>query len=391
MKRRDLFKASAGVGVLPRVGWSNSSSNQRLVFVYSRGGWDVSMLFDPKFSNSQVETASDGEPDSIGDLKFVASVNRPNVSAFMSRFGGQSVIVNGIGIGSISHKKCERLLFTGSRLSNAPDVGSIIAQRFTHLPLPYAILSGPRMTGDLGYNVCRVDQTFVSILRQDTTVNYDRVQQYIQASLGNTEEQRISEYVQTLARREQLRSQVGLFPTTIDNNPTNQIELSVQLLANDVSAVSMVQIEPPPFHHWDTHNSNDSLQSGCYDYLFQHLSLLGEQLESTLDSNGNPLIESTTVVVLSEMGRTPVYNSSEGKDHWPYTSMLMFGSQIKGGRTVGVTDAKLTSVPIDLASGEQTSSGVLLQSSHLLAGLLQRFDIDAGEYLSESPFLAPFA
>ena len=108
-----------------------------------------------------------------------------------------------------------------------------------------------------------------------------------------------------------------------------------------MSAVSMIQILPPPFHQWDTHSNNDNLQSGCFDYLFQYVLQLANQLESTLDNTGQPLIETTTVVVLSEMGRTPVYNSSAGKDHWPYTSMLMFGNKIRGGSVVGATDDRL--------------------------------------------------
>ena len=79
------------------------------------------------------------------------------------------------------------------------------------------------MTGDLGYNVSRVDQTFVSILRQETVIQYDQVQQFIQASNDTDSDRRTQEYFQTLARREQLRSQVDLFPMTIDNNPENQL------------------------------------------------------------------------------------------------------------------------------------------------------------------------
>ena len=115
-------------------------------------------------------------------LSYVDSSIRPNDTAFMDQFGSSSTIINGIGVGSISHKKCERLLFTGSRLQDAPDFGSIISQQNTDLPLPYAILSGPRMTGDLGFNVARVDQTFVSLLRQQPMVDYDRVHQFLQGS-----------------------------------------------------------------------------------------------------------------------------------------------------------------------------------------------------------------
>ena len=144
----------------------------------------------------------------------------------MDQFANQSVIINGIGVGSISHTKCERLLFTGSRLQNAPDFGSIIAQRSSTLPLPYAILTGPRMTGELGYNVSRVDQTFVSILRQDAVVDYDLVQSYLSRDTSTSNSARISEYWDTLDRRKRLQESVDLFPSTVSSNPADQIDLS---------------------------------------------------------------------------------------------------------------------------------------------------------------------
>jgi len=389
MKRRALLGLMGASTALPKLSWgSAASTEQRLLVVYSHGGWDVSMLFDPKFSSRQIDTANDGETRSVGGLTYVDSPNRPNVRSFMDRFASKSTVINGIGVGSISHTKCERLIFTGSRLPNAPDFGSIIANRFSHLPLPYAILTGPRMTGELGYNVSRVDQTFVSILRQDTVVDYNLVQSYL--SREDTTSTRMVEYWETLERRKQLQASMNLFPETVNSDPDAQIELSLNLLANNVSAVSMIQILPPPFHQWDTHSNNDDLQSGCFDHLFQYVNQLGTLLESTLDSTGRPLMETTTVVVLSEMGRTPVYNSNRGKDHWPYTSMLMFGNKIQGGRVVGATDERLITAPVGLDDGVYAAKGEAIQSVHVLAGLMTAFDIDPGPYFAEQPFMAPF-
>ena len=161
----------------------------------------------------------------------------------------------------------------------------------------------------------------------------------------------------------------------IEDDPSTQIDLALQLLANDVSAVTMVQIMPPPFHQWDTHSSNDLLQSGCFDYLFQNLLYLGNQLGTTLDTSGRPLLDSTTIALISEMGLTPLYNSNSGKDHWPYTSMMLFGSNIRGGTVLGATDGKLTSKAVNLGDGQASSSGVLLESAHVIGGLLTSFEL----------------
>ena len=391
MRRRQLLGLLGAGTVMPKLSFASTETSQRLLIVYSQGGWDVSMLFDPKFSSRQIDTASDGQVRTVGGLTYVDSPNRPHVRSFMDQFASHSVIINGVGVGSISHTKCERLLFTGSRLQDSPDFGSIIAQRFSSLPLPYTILTGPRMTGDLGYNVSRVDQTFVSILRQDSVVDYDLVQSYLNRDTSESASARMSEYWDTLERRQRLQQSVDLFPSTVNSNPSDQIDLSLNLLSNNVTAVSMIQILPPPFHQWDTHSNNDNLQSGCFDYLFQYIHQLASQLESTLDNTGQPLIETTTVVVLSEMGRTPVYNSNAGKDHWPYTSMLMFGNKIRGGSVVGATDDRLITATVGLDDGQPASNGVSIQSGHVLAGLLTAFDIDPEEYFADDPFVAPFS
>jgi uncharacterized protein (DUF1501 family) len=53
------------------------------------------------------------------------------------------------------------------------------------------------------------------------------------------------------------------------------------------------------------------------------------------------------VIVQSEMGRTPTYNTGNGKDHWSIGSALFLGRGIKGNRVVGATDEKQFAVPID--------------------------------------------
>ena len=397
MKRRELLNATLGtgaLGLLPRLSMASSSASttnkRRLITVYSRGGWDTTMLFDPKGQRSQIQTASDGAEQQVAGVSFVNSSTRPSVAQFFDRFASQSCIVNGVSIDSISHDKCARLLFTGGRLSNMSDYASIIATGFESLPLPYVILSGPRFTGQLGYNVTKVDQRFVDSLSVSSEIDFSMVEASIQQSIGASDTERVNEYLRTLERRQQLRSFTNLFPSSVSINPTSQIDLLMNLLSNDLSAVGLMQVLPPPFCQWDSHSGNDDSQTGCYEYLFEQLLYLGQSLQDTLDTDGVPLIESTTVMVLSEMGRTPVYNTADGKDHWPYTSMLMFGQGIQGSQVVGATDEQLVSAPIDLSSGERTPQGRRLQVGNVLAGLLQSFDIDSKKHLADQPFTAPF-
>ena len=153
----------------------------------------------------------------------------------------------------------------------------------------------------------------------------------------------------------------------------------------------MIQILPPPFHQWDTHSNNDDLQSGCFDYLFQYVHQLANQLETTLDSTlVDPSLKPPLLSYYLRWDGRPCTTLVPEKITVLYTSMLMFGNKVRGGSVVGATDDRLITAPVGLDDGQPASKGVSIQSGHLLAGLLTAFDIDPGEYFTESPLLAPF-
>jgi uncharacterized protein (DUF1501 family) len=57
------------------------------------------------------------------------------------------------------------------------------------------------------------------------------------------------------------------------------------------------------------------------------------------------MLDSTLVVVMSEMGRTPKINDRYGRDHWAKAwSVALAGCGIKGGAVVGKTTANGTAV-----------------------------------------------
>ena len=53
------------------------------------------------------------------------------------------------------------------------------------------------------------------------------------------------------------------------------------------------------------------------------------------------LLESTTVFVIGEFGRTPKINDKAGRDHWPRAMFaLLAGGGIEGGQVIGASDDK---------------------------------------------------
>lgn len=87
---------------------------------------------------------------------------------------------------------------------------------------------------------------------------------------------------------------------------------------------------------WDTHSDNfNSLKNNKLPPLDQGLAALFE----TLAEKG--LLESTSVFVTGEFGRTPKINARAGRDHWPRAMfVLLAGGGMKGGQVLGASDDK---------------------------------------------------
>lgn len=109
--------------------------------------------------------------------------------------------------------------------------------------------------------------------------------------------------------------------------------LARNLLENGATCVKVTH------HGYDTHAENFNF----------HLEQLGEfdLTFSTLldDIQDRGMLDSTLVMVYSEMGRTPKINSKYGRDHWGTAwSMALGGCGIQPGGIVGKTNADGTKV-----------------------------------------------
>lgn len=88
-------------------------------------------------------------------------------------------------------------------------------------------------------------------------------------------------------------------------------------------------------HSYDMHSNNFSMLRNL------NLPLLDQVIPALLqDLDSRGLLDSTLVVVMGEMGRTPKVNASAGRDHWPQCGFsLLFGGGVKQGLVYGSTDS----------------------------------------------------
>jgi hypothetical protein len=87
---------------------------------------------------------------------------------------------------------------------------------------------------------------------------------------------------------------------------------------------------------WDTHQNN---WTSLKDRLCPSLDAGLSGLFNALDQKG--LLDSTTVYVTGEFGRTPKINQRGGRDHYPRAMFcVLAGGGLKGGQVIGESDAK---------------------------------------------------
>lgn len=91
--------------------------------------------------------------------------------------------------------------------------------------------------------------------------------------------------------------------------------------------------------NYDTHHEN-------FDFHIEQLGEFDKPFSALLeDLSDRGMLESTLIVVMSEMGRTPKINDRYGRDHWGRAwSVALAGAGIKGGALVGKTSANGTTI-----------------------------------------------
>jgi hypothetical protein len=410
LNRRDLLKGSAMLGAatflpsfLTPARAQVAATSKKLVMVLNYGGWDQTYALDPKPGLPLVDAPA-GELRTYGGVSIWSDPSRPNVDTFFEKWADRTSIINGVQVRSFVHTDCIKRMLTGSPSETTPDMGAIAAFELApELPVPYLALGQFSRSGPLAAISGRAGTTNQLQALVDPAAAYfpndgslvpdfglatgddedALVRQYLEAGAQRARttrgqrgynKKRIDDFIASLDRSETLArfvrdgASLGERGYTVDL--AVQIPLAVQALSSGLSHTTMLQSGFP----WDTHTAN-AQQGVFHDALFQSLDALVQQLED------DELLDTTTVMVLSEMGRTPKLNGEEGKDHWPVTSCLLLGAGVRGGTVLGATNDELGARSIDLATGEPDDGGVQLQSANLVAGVLENLGVDPAGYL----------
>ncbi|MDR6127159.1 uncharacterized protein (DUF1501 family) [Sphingomonas sp. SORGH_AS802] len=132
---------------------------------------------------------------------------------------------------------------------------------------------------------------------------------------------------------------------------------------------------------WDTHVD----QGGATGYLADRIAELGRGLAGFVDAIGPAAWRTTTVVVVSEFGRTFRENGDRGTDHGHGSVYWVMGGGLSGGRMAGEQVA-LSEATLN----QQRDLPVLTDYRALIGGLVQRqFGLSEARIASLFPQVRP--
>lgn len=358
--RRRFLRGLGAAGLLPLAGprarASVAPEGRRLVTVFAAGGWDVTRVYAPVFGSDTVDMEAEATEAESGGLVFVDHPDRPSVRDFFERYGPRTAIVNGIQVPAVAHESCLSLISTGVIGGRRSDWATwIAAARGDAFALPHLVLGSVAYPGERTEMVCslgrngQLDRLLSGELLAagGGTVPSDAAQALLdahaaaraQAAAGGGAA--FADYASSVDRGVRLKAQAADLSFAYTDAFADQVAVVAGALAADVSRCVTLQVPVGDLRGWDHHNQNDLLQSEAFEDLFAGLLLLLETLDATPGPQGGSLADETVIAVVSEMGRTPWLTATGGKDHWPFTSVMLLGAGVAGGRVVGSYDADL--------------------------------------------------
>lgn len=173
--------------------------------------------------------------------------------------------------------------------------------------------------------------------------------------------------------------------TALAGKPRGQAALAAQALVNGISQVVLLRLVSLTDAHFDDDwpSNHPANQRAGFDAVSELITYL----KSTLDKNGKPFWDRTTLMCFSEFARTPKINQQGGRDHHLASACLVAGAGIKGNQVIGATkDSNYDVRPVNLDTGiPDDEMGTILKPSDVHATLLQAAGLPFDHISNQSP------
>jgi uncharacterized protein (DUF1501 family) len=394
---------------LRRAAEAEAANPHFLVTMIADGGWDPTLTLDahdPLDQTDGIDVDVPGQPPSVvrtvGGLTHVSNpVTRSTVDTFFDNWASRTAIVNGINTRSTSHSQSQQLVLTGYLDPTRADFAVMAAHHNgPEMPLPHLMVSGRsfggpfaglsgRVGGQLG---AALDYNRVPALQdgEESHLGVSAVgEAYVQQALARQRAldatgavgARLAQFDDALERGDKLVRLASALPRNFNDGASLAAALGDAFRSGMTTSVTLETTGG-----FDTHDDNTQ-QDPRWNEVFLLLDQFVAGLAAEPGLVAPSLLDETTIVCLSEFGRTPRLNDSNGKDHHPWTSMLLVGKRVRGGASVGLTDGQQEGVKTDFATGRPDDTGRVIDVQNMVAGILTLVGANSRTYL---PGIEPF-
>lgn len=363
-----------------------------LLAVHADGGWDTSLLTDPKGddgSASPINRFAASEILEIGPFRLAPIEGHAD---FFERFGDELLVLHGVDAQTNNHDAGVRHAWSGSLGIGGPHLGAVLASA-ADPPPPLALLGHGAYDEVAGLvPLARLDDP--TMLRDLSAPEWlepgdAEVGPWTAAVVERLERARAERLAriraaETLPRGRALWDQLGavrgraselsavadlLPPLDGSNNPLlRQAQVTMACFRAGTTAAATLRLGG-----FDTHANNDAAQTTLLQRLLAGVAFALDEAER------QGVRDRLTVVIGSDFGRGPRYNDAGGKDHSPTTALMVLGPGIRGGRVVGATDAGGLPRAIDPSTLTLDPDGVVLTPGHLHAALRAHLGVEGTE------------
>ncbi len=394
MDRRDFLKLASTAGLGVAVGSLPFATNAKAapytgtfyVTVNAGGGWDPTSFCDPKGAKSE----SDPDPmnhylaSTIGKVPNSPIQYAPdpdgNNKAFFEKHASELMIINGIDTSTNSHDVGSRVTWSGSLLENKPSFAALVAGvAGASLPMAYVSNGGYDTTAGV-VAVTRVGNVgavrriaYPNIIDPEYDQNKtpfftDETEARLIAARDarhkmNMERQNLPRLRQSMgvlytarSGNNELKKLTDFLPAQFENSGLRR-QAQIALAAYQAGICVSANLGVGGF---DTHGNNDQGQFGALANLFDGVSFLVDAAKAA------GVWQNMVIIMGSDFGRTPGYNSGNGKDHWAITSMMFMGKGIPGNTVIGKSTERHNPMNVDpktLAPVE--GGGIRIKPGHI--------------------------
>ena len=377
MSRRNFLKlcSLAGLGFAAPIGMSSHLRAKETaadsagyagpfyVVFNASGGWDTTYLMDPKGVEGINRLYKEEDILTAGEHRFAPTAKHIEKGMshedFFAKYGSELRVLNGLDFSVNNHSPCARYMATGKLDSLAyPTFPALVAACYgADAPLAFLTFGNYSATGNL-VPMSRVPYLqSLNLLAKADSVEGNAKAPYHDPFVSDRIERTLEEQFQTRVSAVRLprveRSQSMLYSAQVNSKALQRVvpfipkEQSKERLAQQAD-IALAAFKAGvcvsanfSIGQFDSHNNNDPDQMKLIPEFLAGIDYVIRRAEEL------KIREKLVVIIQSEMGRTPTYNSGNGKDHWSIGSIMFLGPGIAGNRVIGATDEKQLLVPIN--------------------------------------------